>query len=334
VLNQVPFLTGTLLVRAEAWRAAGPVDPRLTRGEDMDMFLRLARLGPLEGLPIATFLHREHDGARGAGVDRWRPSDRHEHDLQTLDCIRPVFRERWLELAGEAGRAEGHAWALGLWQRDLYAESTQELARWPGPWSEAESWIRTRCGLKSASGSSELTLVVLDDGDPGALEQILADSPDLPRVVLLQSPRDPIGELQLHWPGSYHLGAALPPLGGTVLLRLASSPDWRPPPVRASDLCPEFPGIEAVLALAAVKDWGRPERQRQAGPEVQDPRARAAVAVRDLLNRCEPARALSLAEKLLRTTPEWDGAWSLAAEALEAIGAVAEARACRERLAG
>ena len=335
VLNQVPFLTGTLLVRTEAWRAAGPVDPRLSRGEDMDMFLRLARLGPMEGLPVATFLHREHDGARGQAVQRWRPSDEHEHELHTLDSIRPVFRERWQELSLGASREEGHAWALGLWQRDLFEEAARELARWPGPWSEAERWIRTRCGLTSELRAATGTLLVIDDGDPGALESLLASSPSaLQRVVLLRAPRDPLGELQLHWPGAWHQGEALPALSATVSVRLASSPEWRPEPVPAAELCVELPAVEAVLALAAVRAWTLPSRSRRAGPETQDARARAAIAVRDLLERGDPARALSLAEKLIRTLPRWKGSWLLAAEALEALGAADEARACRARLGG
>ena len=39
VLAQVPFATGSVLVRTTAQRAAGDYDTRLTRGEDMDMFL-------------------------------------------------------------------------------------------------------------------------------------------------------------------------------------------------------------------------------------------------------------------------------------------------------
>ncbi|MCP4809924.1 MAG: glycosyltransferase family 2 protein [Proteobacteria bacterium] len=337
VLAQVPGLTGAFLCRTQAWHDIGGVDPELTRGEDMDLFLRFTRHGPVESIPVATFVNRVHGGLRGHSSARWSKKDEARHQRITLGYIAPVFRKRWQELAMTCDRDEGHAWALGLLQRGLRDEATIELDRWPGPFNERESWIRQRCGLPSRRSMSEGAVVVVDEGDPGALEACLAKVPrELQLYVALETAREPIGDLQLHWPGLYalqvDLGSLLAEAAGPWHLRLASSPDWAPPPLEdLSWLAPLAP-IDAVLCAAAAQGWTLPSRGRLGLHEPLDPRTRAALSVRRLLDRGEPGRALAISSHLLESMSSWPGAWVLAAECFEQLGATQEAAQCRQRL--
>jgi len=338
LLNQVPGLTGAFLCRTEAWRAAGSVDPRLTRGEDMDMWLRLSRIGRMETLPVATFVHRMHDGLRGSAEVRWRQSDR-THEQRTLDYIAPVFRERWLQFAPQARRAEGHAWALGLKQRGLLDEAREELSRWRGPHTEDERWIREQCGLPSTARASSGAVVLVDEGDPGALALTLSrQDPSLVRLVALEVPRDPIGEVQLHWPGVYarkvDLASLLAEHPGPWHLRLASAPDWTPPPFDHASWLPPLAPIDAVLCCAAALGWSQPDRVRLGLRTELDPRTRCAITARRLLELGQAGRALHLTSRLLEALPAWEGGWAMAAQCFEAVGAYAEAQSCRARLTG
>ena len=339
LLNQVPGLTGAFLCRTEAWRRAGRVDPRLVRGEDMDMWLRLSRLGPLASLPFGTFLNRVHDGLRGTADKQWRKSDAATHERETLRHIAPVFAERWQRFAPQADRAEGHAWALGLWQRGLRAEARRELARWKGPHGADERWIRGQCGLPSTVAATPGALLVVDEGDPGALGACLdLQDPRLERLVALEVEREDVGEAQLHWPGVYcrnvDLASLLSEHPGPWHVRLTSAPEWAPPPLETRAWLPPLAPIDAVHACAAALDWPLPDRQRAGTVERLDPCARAAIAARKMLASGQAGRALRLVSSLLEALPGWEGGWAMAAECFEAVGAYAEARSCRARLTG
>ncbi len=339
LLNQVPGLTGAFLCRTEAWRQAGRVDPRLVRGEDMDMWLRLSQVGELASLPLATFVHRVHDGMRGSSSARWKVSDVQTHISQTLGYIAPVFAERWRQFSPQASRAEGHAWALGLWQRGLRDEARRELSRWKGPHAVDERWVREQCGLPSTVQATRGAVVVVDEGDPGALPLCLSkQDPTFERLVALEVPCDPIGEVQLHWPGTYarnvDLCSLLSEHPGPWHLRLASAPDWSPPPLEHICWLPPLAPMDAVLACAAALGWPQPARLRLGLRAEIDPRARAAIAARSFLDAGDAGRALHLVSRLLEALPSWEGGWSLAAECFDAVGASAEAQSCRARLTG
>lgn len=339
LLNQVPGLTGAFLCRTDAWRQAGRVDPRLIRGEDMDMWLRLSRVGELSSVPVATFVHRVHDGLRGSAGGQWRRSDEKVHLARTMGYIAPVFAERWSLFSSQADRAEGHAWALGLRQRGLNLEARVELDRHKGPYSADERWIREQCGLPSTIGASTGALLAVDDGDPGALHLCLSrQDASLDRFIALEVPCDPIGEVQLHWPGVYAKNVDLSSLitqhPGPWHLRLSSAPSWAPPPLEHASMLPPLAPVDAILSCAAALGWSLPERARAGLHEPADPRARAAMSARRLLNEGQSGRALQLVSKLLEAMPGWEGGWLMAAECFEAVGAYAEAQSCKARLTG
>ena len=209
VLAQVPFATGSVLVRTSAQRAAGEFDTRLTRGEDMDMFLRWSRVGDLVGLPLPVFLCRKHGGARGKQGQRFQKTDA-DANARFLAYAQGPFRGRWRQEAPTVDRAMGHAWALGLKLRGLDAEARTEAARWPGPHTLQEAWIRQQLGLPAQVAPSREALVVVDDGPVHALAALLEqEAAGRSLWISMEGPRDPLGTLQLHWPGHYAKRARL-----------------------------------------------------------------------------------------------------------------------------
>lgn len=335
VLQQIPAMPGATLVRTSSWKACGPLDPSLVRGQDMDLFLALALQGPIGTVPLPVFRYRVHDGLRGSSSARWRKSDRATHDARFRACVAPVFARRHARASPVGDRAEGHAWALGLWQRGLVDEARAELARWTGPWSPSEVFARRTCGLPVVAAQPSSTLVVVDDGDEGALEAVLdVRARDHALVVELAVPRDPLGNLLLYWGGTYVARDALRVAAtrpGPWHFALTSAPGWTPPPVTDLGLLPELPGPEALLCAAAMLGWPPPERTRIGLAEIDGPCSRLAWRARSFLDGGEPARAMAPLSALLGRLPAWRGAWRMSAEAFAAMGHTAEARACTER---
>ena len=60
-----------LIVRRSHYDRIGPFDPALTRSQDYEMMLRIARHGRGRLLRDRVFLHREHAGERGSAAERF-----------------------------------------------------------------------------------------------------------------------------------------------------------------------------------------------------------------------------------------------------------------------
>ena len=179
--------------------------------------------------------------------------------------------------------------------------------------------MREQVGVPSTPHRPSETLLVVDDGDEGALEQTLEQHlHDQALWVNLEVPRDPLGHIRLYWSGEY---AAREDLSqwcrgpGRITVRLSSAPDWCPPPISGPRWFPSIPSVDAVLSLAAALDWAPPERSRPGLREPLHPFAAAAIATRERLNAKAPDDALARLLPILKASPAWPGAWKMAGEA-------------------
>lgn len=338
VLQQIPAAPGACLVRTAAQRAVGAYEPGLMRGEDMDLWLRLTALGPIEAVPLPTFLYRSHDAPRGPAGVQWRKSDRVDDHARFVQYASPTFLKRWREASPVADRGEGFAWALGLHQRDLFEAARQEIARWPPPFSPSEAWARGQLGLEARATLGPGTLVVVDDGDEGALEDTLARHADGQDAVWvdLEVPRDPLSNARLYWEGTWAARVRLRSWVQRPLpwrLRLTSAPEWAPPVLLDASLLPDLGAPEALVAVAAVLGWPEPSRTRPGGA-VREPVASLAWAARRLLAEGRAQEAMAPLSRLLAVAQGWAGAWLLAAEAFDGMNLVGEADSCRRRAEG
>ena len=337
VLQQIPCATGATLIRMAVQREVGEYDERLKRGEDMDMWLRLSQHGRIESIPLPTFLLRDHDGLRGSQGDRWSKKDADVDNARSLSYSRPVFRERWLAYREGADRQESHAWALGLWERRLKEEALEEVSRWSGPYTQSECWIRQRIGLVSVTQEFREAVVVVDDGDEGALEKCLnRHSSGRSIFVDLEVPRDPFGNIRLHWDGVYvankRLTADWIDHAGPVHLRLSSDPEWSPPPIEDFSLLPDLPATEAVRCYAHVVGWPEPVSRRKGLNTPSSPLLGELRACRAHMEAGHNLRAIEALREILRLQPDWLGAWWIAADVFERAGLRDRARAFRNRV--
>jgi hypothetical protein len=336
-LLQVPAATGATLIRMSAQREAGEYDPRMIRGEDMDMFQRLSRVGLIEAVPYPTFLCRAHAGLRGSATARWDKNDQKKDHEQFCTYAVPVFLERWKTWAPKADRMEGFAWAMGLQERDCTEEAQQELARWPPPFSPSEAWMRSHVGLASPAQTPNEAVVVVDEGDPGALEETLMLHANGRAIwVNLEVPRDPLGNTRLYWQGQYGAQERLHAWvahNGPIHLRLSAAPDWAPPPIETVDLLPDLPASDAVLALAAVLGWDPPRNTRRGLDRPVSKTVERIWRVRFLLERERADLAAGLLPSLSQVLPDWHGTWRLSAQTWRALGREDLARPWEERLA-
>ncbi len=332
-LQQVPALVSAALVRMSAQRAAGPYEPEMVRGEDMDMFLRLARQGPFEGLPLPVFLYRSHDAARGSGAGQWhKHSDPAEHRRRTLRFVQPVFRHRWQELAPGADRREGFAWAAGLFARELLDEGRQELSRWPGPDTPSEAWVREQLSQPSQLAEHEDALVVVDEGDPGALEDCLQRHGAGRAIhVCLEVPREPLDSVRLYFEGRYGVQERLHSWvehPGPLHLRISSSPTWSPPPLLHRALLPDLPAPDAVLCVAAAAGWPLPVRERLGLHRPPHPMTRGCLLIRQLILQKNAPQAMAVAKHLMQAMAGWPGVWLLTAQVFDSLGMDDKAAQC------
>ncbi|MEE2750199.1 MAG: glycosyltransferase [Myxococcota bacterium] len=337
VLLQTPAYTGAMLIRAESQREAGDYDARLVRGEDMDMFLRLSHVGEMVAVPYPTFLCGVHEGARGSAVDRVRIGTRDESKAFELKYLTPVFRERWEAMAPDADRGESHAWAAGLFERGLEQEALQEIHRWQGPYTSSEAWIRGHLGLESEVHQPLDALVVVDEGDPGALEETLFRHAAGRSVwVNLEVPRDPLGHVRLYWNGQYAARERLHRWidhEGPVHFRLSAAPQWAPPPLNSLWILPDLPASDAIFAVAAVMGWAPPECSRQGIRVLRSPVVGVVWKIRGLLEKGRTPEAARCLPELMRLQPQWPGAWRITAQVFHELGRAELARPWEEKLA-
>lgn len=208
----------------------------------------------------------------------------------------------------------------------------------PGPSPRRDDTVSTVGVPSPARGGRAGALLVVDDGDDGALEATLAlHAGGRPLFVSMEVPRDPLDDAAHHWPGTYASQTRLSAWdghGGPLRVALTSAPGWTPPPVDEPGWLPDLRAPEAVLALAAALGWAPPLRSRPGLAHVHGPISRGAWQVRRALELGRPDEALVPLGVLLTTLPGWRGAWRLAAETYAALGQSAEANACRARARG
>ncbi|MFT5583136.1 MAG: hypothetical protein ACI9VR_000714, partial [Cognaticolwellia sp.] len=335
-LTLIPGMPGACLIRRSAQAQAGEYDPSMVRGQDMDMFLRLAQLGPFGSLPLATFLYRVHDGLRGSAADQWRKSDKATHQARFRSFVQPVFRRR-MATASHKDSDLAHSWALGAHQRGLHEEAQNLLAKHPGPHTPRQAWIRGQAGLPSRAAQPSSALYVVHDGDPGSLQVLLgqrAESHDL--WVDLQVPADPLGEVRLFWEG--HYGSREQPAlwvesSGPLHLALSSAPQWHTPALPSPAWLPEIPGHQALLVTAVAMGWPLPKRSRAGIPLNVGPMVKALINVQRTRRKGESKSAFLQLSELLKANGGWLAGWHLAAQLLEEMGLPQEAKACRAKAA-
>ena len=328
-LVQVPCQPGACLIRRSAHDLAGPYPPELVRGQDMDLFLRLSRVAPMLGLPVTTFQWRQHDGVRGKAGDQWRRKDREEHARRFQRITAPVFRRRWQELAPHESRREGVAWAAGLALRGLTAEARQEADRWQRPHTRAEGQLLRRAGGNSYLREPKEVLLVVDDGDPGSLEEVLLADSDgkAPRISFCVH-REPRNQLEVFWLGEV-AAQEIPTrwLAEPVHLRLSSAPGWRPQAARFEP--PPLPPQHALRAWAVAVGLPLPERTRPGLRYAEHPVTVTLLQARAHLAAGNAAGALGSLLPVCEALPGWAPVWRLAAETFEAMGMAADAERCR-----
>jgi len=319
VVQQVPAMPGASLIRMSAQREAGLYDLALIRGQDMDMYLRLSWVGDLLTVPLPTFFYRAHDGLRGSAAGQWRPSNTADHMDRFMACVSPIFESRYQSISPITERELGHCWALGLHLRRLPEAAKAEMMRWPAPHTEREVWMREQVGVPSELHSPAETLLVIDDGDEGALEHTLERHLDSQALwVNLEVPRDPLGHIRLYWSGEYAARENIRQWckgPGKIHLRLTSAPEWAPAAISSVRWFPHIPAVDAVIALAAALDWPPPERTRTGLRQPLHPFAVAATETRQLLRAGLPDKALARLIPLLKAAPAWPGGWTMTGEA-------------------
>jgi glycosyltransferase involved in cell wall biosynthesis len=119
--RQTPIYTSATLVRRGAFLEAGGYDPALDAYEDLDLYLRLARLAPTPGPPVAIYrLHGENT-----------PSDRlyegvlavtEKHLPRSRGSLRRALLARRIDALWGLGRLRGEAVRAALSEPLLLAE--------------------------------------------------------------------------------------------------------------------------------------------------------------------------------------------------------------------
>jgi glycosyltransferase involved in cell wall biosynthesis len=69
-LHGAPILLSTTLINCECFRTVGLFDPRLRRGQDTDMWLRIASAYPIQHIPRPLVLKRQHEESLGADIEK------------------------------------------------------------------------------------------------------------------------------------------------------------------------------------------------------------------------------------------------------------------------
>ena len=273
----VPALLGATLVRRHAQERAGAYDTDLVVGQHADMLQRLARTGPIEGVPVPVHVSRRHAGPRSdlpAPLPTSDPRTGHQQVLASLGLLAP-----------------------------------------PATPTDA--------------------VVIVDDGDVGALEECLQRHADGRAIwVDLEVPRDPLENIRVLWRGDYAARERIHRWVthvGPVHLRLSSAPDWAPPPLRGVADLPDLPAVDALLAIAAALDWPFPQRTRGVSLKVAHPIARLMIHARLGLRKDQPRYALNRLTQIVKLAPEWRLGWQVTAEVFDTMGYANEAASCRNQ---
>lgn len=278
---------------------------------DADLQLAVALAGRVDTAPVPVVLWRE------------RADDTDSHRL-TAGAIEQLYG-----LRAPADAADGHAWAAALTRVGRVGVARGELRGWESPWTDAERAVRSTVGLDAGARRVSGAVVVVDDGDVGALEATLARiRQPLPIWVDLEVPREPLAPLRRLWEGNFGMQERLARWvthPAPWYLRLSSDPDWEPPPLLDPSLLPDLPAPDAVLALAAALDWPLPGRSRAWRSRVAHPAARGVVEARLALRRDNPRAAAAAMANVLRAVPTWRHAWTMTAGLLRRLGLAAEA---------
>lgn len=336
ILQQMPGLPGASLIRMSSQRAAGGYDPSLIRGQDMDMYLRLAQVGGVEAIPLPTFWYRSHDELRGSATGQWKKSDHATHIERFMACVTPVFVRRYESASPIETRFMSYAWALGLHLRKRNDLACTEVERWSGPHTPREIWIREQLGLASQVREYDEGLLVIDDGDPGSLETTLAaHSTDRSIWVNLEVPREPLGDIRLYWQGEYTVRSQVNdwyqgPL--PVHIRLSSAPEWSPPPLMSRRWLPDMDAISAVLATAAALNWPTPTVTRPGLQAPIHPLVQNIQTARSAIQSNDAKAALRATLPILKALPTWPGSWRLVGEAFQLHGDSSRAQTWFDRI--
>ena len=327
-LAHVPGMPGACLIRRATQDAAGTYSPGLVRGQDMDMYLRLAAEAPYASIPLATFLYRVHDGLRGSAAGQWK---REEHQARFQSFVQPVFEKRLTEYPPGDDDMR-HSWAMGLHQRGLADAARRLISGVQGPFSARQDWIRRELGLPSEVAEYPTHLLVVHDGDEGALQATLArHARDVNLWIRLEAPADPLQEVRYYWEGRYtgteRLHGWLPE-AGTLRVRLSSAPDWAPPDLPDASWLPDARASEALFVTGLALGWALPERVRAYAPLGLSALGEAVLQARRQLSHGEVAESLGTMEPILARHGSWSAGWIFAAEIFQALGLSSEVAAC------
>lgn len=129
-----------LIVRRAVYDRLGPFDETLTRSQDYEMMLRIARTTPGRLLPETVYLHREHAGARGSANERFCAARLNEkwikfHRLILEPLMRDLADEELLPASvwNDPGRAATRVRTAQLKRASVYARHQlwpEALAAW------------------------------------------------------------------------------------------------------------------------------------------------------------------------------------------------------------
>jgi lipopolysaccharide biosynthesis regulator YciM len=97
---------------------------------------------------------------------------------------------------------------------------------------------------------------------------------------------------------------------------------------------PDLDAVDAVLAIAAIKGWPMPVRDRHGARSPIHPHVLSLCSVRTLLDTDQADRALTALLPVLKAMPSWPGVWLLAGEAYQRRGEPDKAKAWFARVEG
>lgn len=344
-VQRIPGMPGACLIRASAQAQAGPYDPSMVRGQDMDMYLRLSQVAPFASLPFATFLYRSHDGLRGSAAGQWRKSDQSTHTARFRSFVQPVFTRRLEAVRATLSPDQAHSWALGAQQRGLPELGRSLIVDLAGGHSPRQRWIRQQLGLVSQDAQPTQDLLLLHDGDEGALEAALqthawSDGEQgeerEPRGlwVHLHQPADPLSAVRLYWEGNFGAGEDLRgwiQASGPIHVRLSSAPAWSPPPLPDAGFLLPGDARVSVYATALAMGWPLPKRTRPGMAPPANPLLGRLVRARRSELGGQHAEAFGALEPLLAKLPDWKAGWVFAQRLMTALGLQEQAAQCGAR---